>query len=68
MERNKMTRVPVLPKEHDAECRRGQDGCSEHYGLDRERCSRCINLRRRLEDVAARRRLTKLGPNLLGQS
>lgn len=46
---------PVEPREHDATCRRGVDPCSQHYGLDRERCERCRALWQRLEDVSARR-------------
>lgn len=51
-----MTYVPVTPREHDAECRRGLDPCGPHYGLDRERCRRCRNLWQRLIDAGERRR------------
>lgn len=50
-----MTYQHVTPLDHDAACRRGLDGASRHYGLDRERCERCRNLWQRLSDVAERR-------------
>lgn len=50
------TYVHVEPREHSPECRRGLDPCGPHYGLDRERCPRCINLWARLDEVAARRK------------
>ena len=44
------------PREHGAECRRGEDPAGEHYGLDRDRCERCRALWRRLDEAAERRR------------
>ena len=48
--------TPVEPRDHDPECRRGLDPAGGHYGIDRERCQRCRNLWRRLEEVAERRK------------
>jgi hypothetical protein len=46
--------LPVLPIEHDASCRRGLDGASPHYGVDRQRCERCRNLWARLDEAHER--------------
>lgn len=48
--------IRVTPTRHDDDCRRGVDPCSQHYGLDRERCERCRNLWQRLVDIADSRR------------
>jgi len=34
----------VLPREHDAACRRGIDPTSRYWSLDVEQCERCANL------------------------
>jgi len=50
--------VPVTPREHSSECRRGKVSPtgSHEYALDRDRCERCRNLWARLIEVGARRR------------
>jgi hypothetical protein len=40
------TYAPVEPKDHDAQCQRGQDAA--HYALDREHCERCRELATRI--------------------
>lgn len=57
------TYTPVLPRDHDAGCRRGQDPCSQHYGVDRERCTRCQKLWQRLIDAGKRRIARMAGGN-----
>lgn len=46
-----MPYVAVTPRDHSGDCRRGEDPCSSHYGLDRERCERCRNLWARFDEV-----------------
>jgi hypothetical protein len=53
--------IPVEPREHSPECRRGQDPAGPHYGLDRERCERCRALWARLDEAQMRREGRKRG-------
>ncbi len=48
--------VPVEPREHSPECRRGIDPASDRYSLDPTRCERCAALDERLREAALRRR------------